>query len=249
MKKSFTFVAGILVGAIVFGGATAIAAGIVAKPTASKVLVNGEEVKLTAYNISDNNYFKLRDIGNELDFSVVWDGKNQRILIDTSRGYDPDEQYVPAPSETLSPTAPPTQTPSPSQTTDIDVYEYAAEVVRYTNVERAKEGLAPLKQSDALTEAAMIKSQDMVDNNYVGHDSPVFGRTESIVKLNGWKYQGENVTDAEGIPERVVRTFMVSKGHKENILRADATHIGVGVAIAEDGSFRWTQLFGSNVTE
>lgn len=37
-----------------------------AKPTASKVLVNGKEVAFDAYNINDNNYFKLRDIALSL---------------------------------------------------------------------------------------------------------------------------------------------------------------------------------------
>jgi len=31
-------------------------------------------VNLTAYNIEGNNYFKLRDIGNIIDFGVAWNG-------------------------------------------------------------------------------------------------------------------------------------------------------------------------------
>ena len=46
-----------------------------AKPTASTVLVNGENVAFDAYNINDNNYFKLRDLayilsGTEKQFEV-----------------------------------------------------------------------------------------------------------------------------------------------------------------------------------
>ena len=105
MKKFFTFGAGVLVGAVMFGSGAAIAAGIIANPTQSRVFVNGAEVKLEAYNIGGNNFFKLRDIGNEVDFSVVWDGDGQRILIDTSRGYDANETYkpqTPEPTATLS---------------------------------------------------------------------------------------------------------------------------------------------------
>ena len=240
MKKAITFGAGMLAGAIVFGGATAIAAGIIANPTTSTVLVNGAEVNLTAYNINDNNYFKLRDIGDAVDFSVVWDGANNRILIDTSRGYDPNEHYAPQATET----PPPPATPA----AEIDLFEYAAEVVRYTNIEREKEGLPPLIQSDELTEAAMIKSQDMVDNNYVGHDSPVFGKTKTIVNLSSWRYMGENVTDLGYLPQHPVTSWMKSSGHRENIMYRETTHIGVGVAIAEDGSFRWTQIFGANMS-
>ena len=68
-----TFGAGILVGAVLFGGSLAIAAGVTANPTTSRVFVDGAEVKLEAYNIGGNNFFKLRDIGNEVDFSHIYD--------------------------------------------------------------------------------------------------------------------------------------------------------------------------------
>ncbi|MBC7958417.1 MAG: hypothetical protein H7X94_00995, partial [Vallitaleaceae bacterium] len=55
-----------------------------AKPTTSKVYVNGIEVSFTGYNISGNNYFKLRDIGKTIDFEVMWDGNTNTIGIDTS---------------------------------------------------------------------------------------------------------------------------------------------------------------------
>lgn len=52
--------------------------------TASKVMVNGEEVQFEAYNIADNNYFKLRDIafvlsGTSKQFEVTWDEANKRV--------------------------------------------------------------------------------------------------------------------------------------------------------------------------
>ena len=61
-----------------------------AVPTASKIYVNGNEAQLTAYNINGNNYFKLRDIGEALDFGVDWDGGKNTIVIDTSKGYSLD---------------------------------------------------------------------------------------------------------------------------------------------------------------
>ncbi len=55
--------------------------------TQSKILLNGEEVQLTAYSIGGNNYFKLRDIGKIIDFAVTWNGTLNMIGIDTSNGY------------------------------------------------------------------------------------------------------------------------------------------------------------------
>lgn len=58
-----------------------------ASPTTSKILKDGKEVSLTAYNINGANYFKLRDIGEAFDFGVDWDQATQTISIDTSKGY------------------------------------------------------------------------------------------------------------------------------------------------------------------
>ncbi|MDE7219846.1 MAG: copper amine oxidase N-terminal domain-containing protein, partial [Oscillospiraceae bacterium] len=55
--------------------------------SASKLLINGTEVSLTAYNIGGNNYFKLRDIGQTFDFGIGWDNASKTITIDTSTGY------------------------------------------------------------------------------------------------------------------------------------------------------------------
>lgn len=58
-----------------------------AKPTNSKIYVDGKEAQLTAYNIGGSNYFKLRDIAKVIDFGVTWDGKTNTIGIDTSKIY------------------------------------------------------------------------------------------------------------------------------------------------------------------
>lgn len=61
-----------------------------AKLTQSAVILDGEEVSFTSYNILDNNYFKLRDLGQAFDFDVSWDEASQTITIDTSSTYTPD---------------------------------------------------------------------------------------------------------------------------------------------------------------
>jgi len=53
-------------------------------PTTSTIFIDGEEVNLTSYHISGNNYFMLRELGALLGFDVDWDGENQTILINTN---------------------------------------------------------------------------------------------------------------------------------------------------------------------
>lgn len=60
------------------------AASASAKPTASKVLVNGKLVSFEAYNINGSNYFKLRDLavavnGTDKNFEVSFDGTKNAI--------------------------------------------------------------------------------------------------------------------------------------------------------------------------
>ena len=51
------------------------------------VYIDNEEISLTAYNIDGNTYFKLIDIGKELDFSVKWDDASRSVIISTDESY------------------------------------------------------------------------------------------------------------------------------------------------------------------
>ena len=71
--------------------------------TNSKIYLDGKEVKFTAYNIDGNNYFKLRDIGEAFDFSLVWDGASNTISIDTNKAYDSQPSPIPTPQQPEEP--------------------------------------------------------------------------------------------------------------------------------------------------
>ena len=64
-------------------------------PTDSKVFLDGKEVSFSAYNIEDNNYFKLRDIGQALDFGVDWIESKFTISIETGKPYAQENWSVP----------------------------------------------------------------------------------------------------------------------------------------------------------
>lgn len=44
---------------------------------------NGQELELDAYNIAGSNYFKLRDIGDAVGFSVAWNDTTQLMQVST----------------------------------------------------------------------------------------------------------------------------------------------------------------------
>ena len=59
---------GMALGATFCGGAAA--AGIVAVPTRQPIYVDGQQVKMEAYNINGSNYVKLRDAGRQDSTSI-----------------------------------------------------------------------------------------------------------------------------------------------------------------------------------
>jgi uncharacterized protein YkwD len=239
MKRTgFSFIAGVLTGAVLFGGSVAVAAGIIATPTASKVLVNGEEVAVEAYNIHNNNFFMLRDVADAVDFSVVWDGDNNRVLIDTTRGYDPNETYAPG-----VPTEQPVQSEAPEMTDE----EMKLVIAKLTNIERVKAGLPELDVLPELMESAQAKAQDFIDNGYYGHISPEYGTPGEMVRLYvpDAKLVGENLTAAAKDAVDTFYGWIESSEHYNVMISPKYTHIGVGVVELEGGGRYWVQQFVS----
>ena len=125
---------------------------------------------------------------------------------------------------------------------DASVTAYEQEVIRLVNVERAKKGLKALAYDWQLARVARYKSQDMRDNRYFSHTSPVYGSPFQMMKSFGITYRsaGENIARGQVTPQAVVNAWMNSSGHRANILNASYTHIGVGYVA--DGRY-WTQMF------
>ena len=49
-------------------------------PSTAAVAVGNKTVQLTGYNVNDNNYYKLRDIGDALGFAVDWDPEGVVVI-------------------------------------------------------------------------------------------------------------------------------------------------------------------------
>lgn len=113
----------------------------------------------------------------------------------------------------------------------------ADEVFVQTNVERARENLAPLSRNSRLDHAAQLKADDMAEKGYYAHVSPE-GRTPMyFVERAGYAYSiiGENLVVQRTTAAQVLAAFMGSPGHRANILRTDFSEIGIGIA---DGAYK-----------
>lgn len=118
-------------------------------------------------------------------------------------------------------------------------YDYAYEVLRIANEERAKQGLAPLKMDQSLLDGAMLRAAET--HIFFSHTRPN-GESPFGVASNA---MGENIASYYVNPEHVMNGWMNSTGHRQNILGAGYTTIGVG-AFEYKGSMAWVQLFGTN---
>lgn len=127
-------------------------------------------------------------------------------------------------------------------TTSSSVVSFEQEVIRLVNEIRAENGLRELTYDWELARVARYKSQDMKDNKYFSHTSPVYGSPFQMMKSFGISYRsaGENIAKGYATPEAVVEGWMNSPGHRANILNSSFTHIGVGYVA--DGRY-WTQMF------
>ena len=68
--------------------------GASAKVTDQKITVDGVQVNMTAYQISGNNYVKLRDIGKQVGFGVSYDAATESVRIDTDAPYTEETASV-----------------------------------------------------------------------------------------------------------------------------------------------------------
>ncbi|MEK4715127.1 CAP domain-containing protein [Sporosarcina sp. FSL K6-5500] len=131
----------------------------------------------------------------------------------------------------------------PAETTsDASVSAIEKAVLDLTNVERQKAGLQPLQTDAKLMNSARQKSTDMASKGYFSHTSPTYGSPFDQMKSNGITYKSaaENIAMGQRTAEEVVKGWMESPGHRQNILTPGFTHIGIGYD--KNGNY-WTQQF------
>lgn len=86
---------GILTGLALCGpAAQAAEAVLTARPTTQTFYVDGTRVQFEAYQIHGNNFVKLRDIGQAVDFGVTYDAATNSVYIDPNSSYQEEVKQV-----------------------------------------------------------------------------------------------------------------------------------------------------------
>jgi len=125
-------------------------------------------------------------------------------------------------------------------------------IIKLSNEEREKEGLSALQENDLLNEAAKLKAQDILGNDYFAHTSPTgIDPWYWFEKVNyEYKYAGENLAMDFTSASSVHKAWMKSETHKENIMSPKYQEIGVAVmdGIIDNHETRVAvQMFGSKM--
>ena len=239
MKKSLYLIAGILIGITLFGGSSVLAAGITAERSTNRVYVDGQEVRLTAYNINGNNYVMLRDIGREVGFNVYWNDDARCVQVESDKPYT---GIAPVKAGTSEPASQPEVT-TPAD----DVADAKQDIVDRTNALRRAKGVAALRVNDKLMQAAQVRADEIAASGVYSHTRPD-GRKSNTVTDS--KYTGENLHNIselyleqqhKTLSEAVVELWSNSKAHAANMTSSRYGEIGVGLArgIDKDGFDCW----------
>ena len=77
LKNTGLVLCGLVLGLSLSAPAAQAVESLKATLSTNRILVDGQEVRLTAYNINGNNYVMLRDVGKTVGFEVYWDGADR----------------------------------------------------------------------------------------------------------------------------------------------------------------------------
>ena len=161
--------------------------------------------------------------GYSSKFKVYGDGSNTGVSIKVKK------KVTPTPEPTSKPENPGDDNNDNNHGDNDDDFDdpvdpiaMASEVLRLTNIERAKEGVQPLKYNKALQDAAMIRAKEI--SVKFSHERPNGTSYKTILGC----VNGENIAMGYGDAESVVEGWMNSSGHKVTMLDNRYQYLGVG---------------------
>lgn len=104
-------------------------------------------------------------------------------------------------------------------------------LIELTNIERQKMGLSPVSENSALNKAAELKAQNMFSENYWAHFAPSGKTPWDFILGAGYRFTfaGENLAKNFYSSEEIVKAWMASSTHRDNLLNSKYKDIGIAV--------------------
>ena len=177
--------------------------------------LDGEQIELEAYLINGNNYVKLADVGEALDFNVYWDGA---VRIESGAPYT---------GHALE------------QASDLE--QTRQDIAALVNQVRREHGLPELAVDQRLMDAA----QELSGRQYTWHHNQEECEAVADAgypygfRSNLTVFTGVTVPD---IPQQAVENWVDSPGHLQAMLAPDADSLGVGVTVEQGVAYCYLLL-------
>ncbi len=112
-------------------------------------------------------------------------------------------------------------------------------VFNLMNQQRVASGLSTLVWSDALTNAAQVRANEIVSNfSHTRPNGSAFWTVDSNVQY------GENLAKLYQSADSVYTAWMNSPTHAANIMDGGYKTVGIAICQTGDGSWYWAQEFG-----
>ena len=112
-------------------------------------------------------------------------------------------------------------------------------VYNMMNQQRAAQGLSQLAWSDALTNAAQVRANEITTSfSHTRPSGAAFWTVDSNVQY------GENLAKLYQSADAVYAAWMASPTHAANIMDSGYKTVGIAICQTADGSWYWAQEFG-----
>ncbi|WP_298346057.1 CAP domain-containing protein [uncultured Algibacter sp.] len=115
------------------------------------------------------------------------------------------------------------------------------EILELINNHRLSLGLNPLQEMSIVKSVAFTHTDYMVDNDQISHAN-FFTRSNYLKSNAGAKTVSENVAFGYSSAESVVKAWLRSEAHKEN-LEGDYTNFDVSAEKNAEGRWYYTNIF------
>lgn len=259
-RISLRRVSGILIGAgggddLVFintNGRSPMPVPIWADGGAGNDVIAGGKAREVFFGNDDNDIILSRGGFDLIDPGTGFNWVNGQI-IDVPVTPPPPQQEPVAPAATPPPpvsnAAPAPVFPASQPSNGMpDLAAWSQQIIDLTNQQRRQNGLPDLAVNPKLMQAAQIQADQMTKLDRMQHDLPgaQYPDLASRARAVGYNFAwfGENIAYNYPDPEGVMQGWMLSSGHRANILNPDYTEMGAAVAFNAQGRPYFAQVFG-----
>lgn len=129
------------------------------------------------------------------------------------------------------------------------IIDFEKEVFQLINKKRNEINLPELEWSEEAAKVARLHSENMAKFGFFSHvglDGKMVDDRADSLGVKKWRAIGENIAYNRGYAnpmEIAVEKWLLSTSHRQNLLNSRWKQTGIGIAVSENGTFYFTQVF------